>query len=185
MKSSYNSSHLTYRDILRTICFCCNPTQIVEFGILEGFSLQSFIDSTDEDCQIHAYDIFDDFNGNGAKRDIINKFNSTRVKVDYGDFYTKLHQYDNNSIDILHIDIANNGDVYNYCIDHYLCKVKIGGIIILEGGSIERDNVEWMIKYNKPPINPVIQQLKSSKDLQVTLFDQYPSMTLVKRINNC
>lgn len=182
MKSSYNKSQLTYRDILKTICFCRNPTQIVEFGILEGFSLQTFIDSTDEKCQIHAYDIFDEFNGNGAKQDVIKKFSSSRVKVNYGDFYTKLYKYGDRSIDILHVDIANDGDVYKHCIDHYLTKVKVGGFIIFEGGSVERDNVEWMLKYNKTPINPLVEQLKKRIDLGITLFEQYPSMTLVKRI---
>jgi len=35
--------------------------------------------------------------------------------------------------------------------------MKKGGVILLEGGSLERDNTEWMVKYNKPKIRPIIR----------------------------
>jgi len=35
-------------------------------------------------------------------------------------------------------------------------KVRNGGLVVFEGGTEERDQVEWMTKYNKDPIYPEI-----------------------------
>ena len=51
--------------------------------------------------------------------------------------------------------------------------------MILEGGSEERDNVEWMNKYNKPKIQPVLK--KYDNDVIITVLNDYPSLTLIKK----
>ena len=45
MKSSYLQK-LDYSDVLKTLCFIVNPKKIVEFGILDGYSLKTFIENT-------------------------------------------------------------------------------------------------------------------------------------------
>ena len=85
--------------------------------------------------------------------------------------------YEDDSIDILHIDIANNGNVFEFAIKNYLPKVR--GVMILEGGSTERDSVEWMIKYNKPRIKPILQ--KYSDSVRITVLEDYPSITLISK----
>ena len=77
----------------------------------------------------------------------------------------------------MHIDIANNGDVFEFAIQNYLPKIR--GVMILEGGSEERDNVEWMNKYNKPKIQPVLK--KYDNDVIITVLNDYPSLTLIKK----
>ena len=182
MKSSYLQK-LDYSDVIKTICFMTNPKKIIEFGILDGYSLDTFIKNTKSDCQIKAYDIFEEFNGNSAKRDIIKKFSGhNNVLIDYGDFYQKYKHIENNSIDLLHIDIANNGDVYKFTIDNYMSKLSKDGILILEGGSKERDNVEWMIKYEKPKIKPYLESIKNKYD--IITIGKVPSITFVKNNDN-
>ena len=100
------------------------------------------------------------------------------VEISYGDFF-KLHDIIiDNSIDMIHIDIANNGYIYEYAIKNYIPKLTSGGIMILEGGSNERDEVEWMIKYNKPKINPVLQ--KYSNLYNIKTIGSFPSITIIK-----
>lgn len=179
MKSSYLNA-LNYGDVISTLTFLQNPSKIVEFGILDGFSLQTFAISASSQCKIEAYDIFDEFNGNHATLDISIKFSSyTNVSIKYGDFYKFWNNYEDESIDILHIDIANNGDVYEYTFDHWMNKVKYGGLIIFEGGSHERDEIEWMNKYNKPKICPIIQ--KYSTEYEIKTIGTIPSITIVKK----
>ena len=124
---------------------------------------------------ICAYDIFDKFNGNHAKKNelvsIFKKYNN--VTINYGDFY-EVHNIISD-VDIIHIDIANNGDVFEYAINNYLPKLSENGIMIMEGGSVERDNIEWMIKYNKPKIQPVI------KKYGLNVVGTFPSMTIIKK----
>ena len=183
MSSSYNLNKLEYKHIFESIIFSINPKLIVEFGILNGYSLNTFANYTsDKYCKIHAYDIFEIFKGNGANRDIIQKYKKHKhVTIDELDFYKGYKKYADESIDILHIDIANCGSVYEFCIDYYLCKISKNGLIILEGGSVERDNVEWMKKYNKKSINDYLEKLKNTRyDLNISTIDIFPSLTLIK-----
>ena len=80
--------------------------------------------------------------------------------------------------DIIHIDIANNGDTYEFAINNYMNKLKKDGIMILEGGSEERDNVNWMTKYNKPKIRTIINKYLDVYDIYT--LDKFPSITIIK-----
>ena len=178
MKSSYLQK-LDYSDVIKTICFMVNPKKIIEIGILDGYSLDTFVKNTKSDCKIEAYDIFEEFNGNSAKRDIIKKFSEhDNILIDYGNFYEKYKNIENDSIDILHIDIANNGNVYKFTIENYMSKLSKNGILILEGGSNERDDVEWMIKYKKVKINPYLESIKNKYNF-ITI-GKLPSITIIK-----
>jgi predicted O-methyltransferase YrrM len=101
------------------------------------------------------------------------------VTIDYGDFYDVYKKYNDKSIDILHIDIANNGDVYEYMFKNYINKVKDDGIILMEGGSNQRDHVEWMTKYNKPKIKPVLDKYMTNFDIKT--IGGLPSLTIIKK----
>ena len=173
MRSSYNNN-ITYKELLESIIFLKKPKKIIEFGILEGFSLEIF--AQNKNCQIEAYDIFEEFNGNSAKENIKEKFKDyPNVTIDYGDFYKKYSEIEDSSLDILHIDIANYADVYQFAIEKYMKKLKNDGVMILEGGSIQRDEVEWMNKYNKKKINPYLKSL----NLEWKTFGTFPSITLI------
>lgn len=175
IRSSYKNKNLNYGDIFETIIFLNKPKSILEIGILDGFSLDIFAKNTSSDITIEAYDIFDEFNGNGASKDfLLEKFKSYKnIKIEYGDFY-ELHKNINN-FDLIHIDIANNGDVIEYALNNYVSKLNENGIIIFEGGSVDRDNVEWMIKYDKPKINPLI------KKYNLKLIGSFPSICIYKK----
>ena len=179
MNSSYNNN-INFGDIISTVTFMNKPQKIVECGILEGYSLSKFIESSSSTTSIDAYDIFDKFNGNHAIKDkIINQFSTyENVTIQYGDFYNVLKKYPDKSIDILHIDIANNGDVYEYMFQNYIHKIKDNGIVLMEGGSKNRDNIKWMVKYNKPKIQPILKKWSQIYDIK-TIGD-IPSITLIK-----
>lgn len=180
MNSSYNNK-INFGDIISSVTFLKKPQKIVECGILEGYSLNKFIWNSDTDTEIFAYDIFDKFNGNHAIKDkIIKQFSPYKnVNIEYGDFYNVFKLHENKSIDILHIDIANNGDVYEFMFQNYVDKLKDDGIILMEGGSFQRDIIEWMVKYNKPQINPVLN--KYSDKFYIKTIGQIPSITIIKK----
>ena len=180
MNSSYNNK-INFGDIISAITFLKKPQKIVECGILEGYSLSKFIENSSPNTQIVAYDIFDKFNGNHAIKDkIIKQFSPHKnVNIEYGDFYNVFKLHENKSIDILHIDIANNGDVYEFMFQNYVDKLKDDGIILMEGGSEERDNIEWMIKYNKSKIKPVLE--KYSENYDIKTIGKIPSITIIKK----
>lgn len=176
IRSSYKEYH--YNKVFQSICFSINPSRIVEFGILEGYSLDCFVNYS-QDCLIDANDLFDEFPHNAADYDFVtNKYGDcSNVSIYKRDFYKSADVYEDNSIDILHIDIANNGDTFEFAIQNYLPKVR--GVMIMEGGSEERDNIEWMQKYNKPRIGPVLK--KYENDVRITVLEDFPSITLIRK----
>jgi len=182
LESSYKNN-LNYEQVFQAIVFTMNPSQIVELGILEGFSLLAMTKVADKSCKIYAYDIFDDFNGNHAKENNLKELfkNYDNVYIEYGNFY-EVYKTLNFNVDIIHIDIANNGDVYKFAIDYYMPLLRKGGLLLLEGGSMIRDKVFWMFKYNKTKIVPVINELKIRKDIKIHVIEQFPSLTLIYKL---
>jgi uncharacterized UPF0146 family protein len=179
--SSYEKNN--YNLIFESLVFLTNPKKIVEVGILNGFSLESMAKISSEDCDIHAYDLFD---GDGRWKDkhasyenVTKKFKAyNNVKIQRGNFYDIHNNYNDESIDILHIDINNNGDIFEFCFNNYFKKISKNGIIILEGGTEKRDNCPWMLKLNCKKIQPVIEQIK--KQHEVLVLERYPGLTIIK-----
>jgi hypothetical protein len=52
------------------------------------------------------------------------------------------------------------------------------GVMILEGGSEARDNVDWMDKYNKKKIKPYLDSI--SGDYIIHTINKFPSITIIK-----
>ena len=179
MSSSYAHPVIAYNDIFKMITWFQPPATLVEIGILNGYSLRSFAESCPSTTQIYAYDIFEKFNGNSASRDIIDKFTEyPNVHIAEGDFYELYKIYKDKSIDLLHIDIANDGAVYKFALEHYMPRLTDRGLLILEGGSRERDAVPWMQKYNKVPIHDILEKYKATYDIYT--IDAFPSITFIR-----
>ena len=179
-RSSYQEEK--FSKVFKALCFSMNPKKIVEFGLLDGYSLDCFLDSTEEDCSIEAYDLFEDFPYNaadfGAISEKYSNISSSRLKIQKADIFKSREFLRPGGIDIIHVDVANNGETYQFCIDNFLPILKNGGILLMEGGSEERDNCEWMVKYNKPKIREVLNRYADILDIQV--FSEFPSLTMIK-----
>jgi predicted O-methyltransferase YrrM len=176
MRSSYIKNN--YGLIFEMLCLISRPKMIVEFGILDGYSLEKFA-LTSPSSEILAYDLFEDFPFNHANFEKIKKKFSiySNVKIDKANFYEAHNFFNDNSIDILHIDIANDGATFEHALKYWTPKVK--KFLLLEGGSIARDNVEWMDKYNKKKINPIIK--KYQKEFKIDILNDYPSLTILSK----
>ena len=179
MRSSYKENK--YENIFKLLAFALKPARCVEFGILDGYSLKAMADFCTDECVIEAYDIFEEFPGNAASyENLVELFQGySNVKIRRGDFYTSQDNFEQQSIDILHIDIANDGDTYRHALKHYMPKLSDTGICILEGGSVDRDNVYWMRKYNKPKIVSAIEEIKKTHN--VYTIDDHPSITFITK----
>lgn len=160
----------------------------IEIGVLHGFTLLTIAAALRDNCKgiIHGFDLFERY---PYRHEEFDKMTS-RIK-EYGleDWATasvedafQVHELFNKEVDYLHVDISNSGDTYRKIFTQWAGKVR--KIILLEGGSLSRDKVDWMIKYKKTPIRNVIKELKKNyPEWDIFVFDPYPSLTVALRKN--
>ena len=58
-------------------------------------------------------------------------------------------------------------------------KISDDGIIVFEGGSVQRDNIMWMQTFEFPKITEALQEIGSGWEFQV--FTPFPSITLIRK----
>lgn len=92
IKSSYKVNN--YDKVFQSICFTLKPQRIVEFGILEGYSLDSFV-KYGGDAIIEANDLFDEFPYNAADYGFVtNKYkDNSNVFINKKNFYDAVEDY--------------------------------------------------------------------------------------------
>ena len=143
--SSYKINN--YKRIFKYLAKISNTTDYLEIGILDGYTLEIF-NNIKKIETIVAIDLFEKYSFKHAKiNEIKDKFkNKKKTKIIQGDFFNYYKKL-NNQFDIIHIDISNDGIVYEFAFKKYFkfCTQ----IMLLEGGSEERDNIDWMVKFKK------------------------------------
>lgn len=183
--SSYNINN--YSLVFEYLCKSFSPSAVVEFGILNGYSLDCFVNNVPSDTPIFAFDIFDSFVGNHpAQGLLVSQYaafpNVSIIDLNFFDSLPFLKTLKQKRI-LFHIDIANNADVYKFAVESIL-PVFPASLVLLEGGSPERDQVDWMLKYDKPPINPYLETIKHTcSSHKIFSLDPYPSLTVISPHN--
>lgn len=189
MRSSYIAHN--YGDVIVKHVLENKPSLCVELGILDGYSTIHIARGLMLNCEgiLDAYDLFEDYAYKHSSLDYVRKVVEDNGVDDYvnlykGDAYKVHEKYRDGTIELLHIDISNTGKILRDLIELWDPKMRQGGIILFEGGSEERDNVEWMKKYDMPPIK---KELETNHIIQnnyyYKTYQQFPSMTvLVKNV---
>ncbi len=178
--SSYEINN--YGDLFYGIVKLIKPKKIVELGVKGGFSVFFMAKALKENGfgNIDAYDLWEKYPYSSCPKthaednlkevlDVVNLFQEDVIGVE--------KRYE--SVDILHIDLSNCGEILEQTIIQWLDKVK--SLIIIEGGSEERDNVDWIKKYNKIPIRKWLKEHEN--ELEYFTFNPFPSITFIKKKN--
>jgi len=140
------------------------PERVIEFGALYGYSTICIASALRElgRGKLICYDIWDKYEYKHAS---INETHSNVIKYGLTD-YVELQEMNfyewvlnPTDFDLMHLDISNDGDIIELVYDS-LVKNKKHGVVLFEGGTVERDNVEWMIKYNKKPFSSIQQKVQ-------------------------
>jgi len=157
------------------------PLKIVEFGCYKGYStaVMGMALKSLGRGKITCYDLWDKYQfTHTTLNDTISNIEPYNV-LDYIefkqlDFYQWLESPE--QFDLLHIDIGNTGDIIKKVYDATKSQIDTGSIILFEGGSLDRDNVDWMLKYNCTPINDI----KSYVNYNI-LSNYFPSLSIIKK----
>ena len=175
VRSSYLANN--FEKQFKNICIEFSPKNLLEIGILDGYSLEAFAKNLPDTVDILGIDIFENYKFKNADYQyLVKKFKAYKnVKIEYGNFYEYFLL--GNFFDIIHIDISNDAEIFDFAIKNYLplCNKAL----ILEGGSKDRDEVGWMVKYNKKPISNYLNTLNTNLNFKV--IKDFPSMTIIKK----
>ncbi len=180
MISSYYEN--SYGEVIKSLVISQKPTRIIEFGILHGYSTLKILEGlrSAKNFELTICDIFDDFKYNRAEQEYVEKMfkeieNLTIRKINFFNF----HLDENISFyDMIFIDIGNTYDTYKYFIEEIFPLIRKGSIVILEGGSPERDIYYINRGYHKEYISKYLGSLTSYNFITL---DKFPSMTIFKK----
>ncbi len=184
MKSSYIFHH--YGSLLQSLVRVTNPQCCVECGVLEGFSTVVIGHTLKKLGQgkLYAYDLFEDYEYTHAKyRDVEKRMQKFEledvVELRRKDIFEAAGDFGCSSVDFLHIDVSNTGDILRQVMDVWNPKIRPGGLVIFEGGSPLRDEVDWMNRYGKEKLFPEAgSNVVLNEQYSTLMLHPYPSMLI-------
>jgi hypothetical protein len=176
MESSYAENNLG--DEIYNLVMKLKPEKVVEVGALEGYSAVAIGKALKElgGGHLHVYDLFEEYQYKHSTIDNVQKNINAHELQDYITLYQgSLEDWldKKEDFDLLHVDISNDGDTVRTVLGAVENTLTNGAICIFEGGSRERDEIDWMVKYNRPSINPVVEEHNG-----ILLTEAFPSICM-------
>jgi len=180
VESSYAENDLGRT--LYTVVMALRPKVVVEVGTLHGYSAIAMAQALRDlggPGDVECFDLWDAYEYKHAKMsdtlmNVLDHKLEERIRLHDGTLSDAINWYHNSAFGLksgvlFHIDISNDGDIIKNTVEA-IGKDSLG--ILFEGGTEERNNIEWMKKYNKTPIT------KECCDYRV-IDDRFPSISLV------
>lgn len=179
--------HSSYRQHQYELLFyglvrALRPATCVEIGVLEGFSLFATAAALRDNAYGHVtgYDLFDRYPYRHSTLDRV----AAGCRMAQLQAFVTLQQADADdvcrrhaSVDLLHVDISNDGDTFHRQFSRWAGKVTRA--IVLEGGASERDDVAWMKTYARPGIAAAVEDLsRSHPEWRFCVIAPFPSVTV-------
>lgn len=181
-RSSYEKNN--YGELFYSLMRIYQPEKVVELGTKAGFSAYHMARGLRDNGRgsLDCYDLWEKYKFSSVPKsvaeknleefkDIVNFKLIDVIGVDkkYG------------AVDILHVDVSNEGGILQKIIPYWIDKTR--QFIIIEGGSAERDKVEWMIKYKKMPIKKWLKDFSRQRgDIEYFTIEPFPSITIIRKI---
>ena len=177
IKSSY-AKHGLGKTLYNTV-LKYKPKVILEIGVLHGYSTIAMAQALTVlgEGHIYACDLWEEYTYNhGTMPDVYEALDKYGVS-----HYVTCHKKTLESwlanpgrVDFLHVDVSNTGDIIEKVYNVFKPQIERGATMIFEGGSEERDQVEWITKYNKRPITAV----KDFVPYEI-LDERWPSISII------
>lgn len=179
--SSYEKNN--YGELFYSLVRVYQPKKVIELGTKAGFSAYHIARGLKDNDKgkLYCYDLWEKYKYNSvpqavAKKKLKKYKDIINFKLTDAIGIHKLHK----SVDILHIDLGNDGIILEEIIPNWIDKVS--QFIVIEGGSTERDKFPWMIKYNKMPIRKWLEDFsKKRNDIEYFTIEPFPSVTIIRR----
>lgn len=188
LESSYKQNRIG--DLLYILARTHNVKRAIEIGCFQGYSTIHLAAAlkANRGEKLKVYDAWDWYKYNHCQmEDTHNNIEQAGLSD-----MVELHQawleqvplFPVLELDLVHIDVSNDGDTFKWAARTIWPCLKPSGLLVMEGGSYERDVVKWMVEYEKPRINPLLESgLLEEFGWEVILFEPFPSLTIMRRKN--
>jgi len=181
--SSYGDHR--YEALFRALISVLRPRRCVELGVLHGFSLLTIARTLQESGlgRVDGYDLFEQYPyTNASYASVTERLKRTGLSARAAVHRAEAREVASwtDEVDFLHVDLSNDGEVYRWVFSQW--SEKVTQIILLEGGSVARDRVDWMRRYGKSSIAAAIEEIRASRpEWTIAVLDPYPSITVAFR----
>ena len=179
--SSYEKSY--YGDFFYALMRVYQPEKVVELGTKAGYSAYHIARGLKVNGKgsLDCYDLWEKYQFKSVPKSVaqenLRQF-SNILQLELRDAIGVDKKY--KIVDILHVDLSNEGSILEEIVPFWIDKTR--QLIIIEGGSMERDKVEWMIKYKKMPIRIWLRDFKSKHpDIEYFTIEPFPSVTIIRK----
>lgn len=175
--STYEENN--YGDLFYSLMRVYRPEKVLEFGTKAGFSAYHMARGlrANGKGKLYCYDSWEHEDMHKMAQKNLREFEgiaSLEMRDAFG--VEAIHQ----SVDIVHIDLGNEGGVLEKIVPLWIDKTN--QIIILEGGSVERDNRNWMIKNQVVPIRRWLNDFSHRRpDIEYFTIEPFPSLTIIRK----
>lgn len=182
-RSSYEAN--AYGELFYALVRMYKPTKIVELGTKAGYSAFHMARGLAANGfgRLDCYDLWEKYPYNSNPKSVTVK--NLKKYSRYTRFYLRDavgvdKKYKKDEVDFVHIDLGNEAQTMEKIVLPWLTKVK--QFVIIEGGSADRDQVDWMIKYKKSPLVPWLKKIaRQHPGLEYFTFAPFPSVTIIKK----
>jgi len=160
------------------------PDLCVELGTYAGYSAYCIGTALVENMKGHleCYDLWEKYPFNHTtKEEATFNLLGLPIELRLQDATLAYENYDKNTVDFLMVDISNDGKVYKDTLMNWYDKLTSKASVFLEGGSEERDEVEWMKKYNKIPIRKTVKNKDLMDSYTFVNVGGFPSLTIAQK----
>lgn len=179
--SSYEKNN--YGDLFYALMRVYQPEKVVELGTKAGYSAYHIARGLKANNKgtLDCYDLWEQYEFKSVPQSVAEE--NLKEFKDIVRFIARdavgVHKlYD--EVDIVHVDVSNKGEILEEIIPYWVDKTR--QLIIIEGGSLEHDQLEWMIKYKKMPMQKWLKEFSEKRDdIDYCTIEPYPSMTLMRK----
>ncbi len=193
VESSYSKNRIG--GLFYALTSSCRPRLTVELGTFMGYSalhmaaaLSSLGPERSRLCMVDLWDEYpyrhcslektrEHFRRNGL-------LSAPNLRCDFlnADAFEVYTQFQEAEIDLLHIDISNDGTSLQRCLVKWHDKLRPGGLLLIEGGSDARDRIEWMVHYDRKPIRSFLRGRWFSNRYEHVTLTPFPSITIARKL---
>lgn len=180
-RSSYEQNN--YGEFFYSLMRVYQPEKVVELGTLAGYSAYHMARGLRANGKgtLDCYDLWEEYESYSVPKfeaeENLNEFSDivslkSRNVIDVDQLYE--------TVDILHVDVDNEGEILEKIIPRWIDKTR--QVIVIEGGSDERDRFPWMVKLKKQPIKKWLKDfIRRRGDVECITIEPFPSITIIRK----